>query len=158
MRNVMAMGILLGALLLSGVTADATNWKVARSASEVCEVTEYVDMDSIQKENQKTKKAWVKLVRNSDTEVLLLSFTKDGKVKLLDYVEGGGFGISSVSEEWTNIQPDTFAESAYNLVWPVAERQDKKKRTPNRWERKGENTVDRAADRVINKMLRRIGW
>ena len=64
----------------------------------------------------------------------------------------------TISKEWEYIEPDSPLSYAYDKIWPVKERKVKKTKQPNRWERKGENTVERAADRVINKALNRIGW
>ena len=153
---------ILSLVVLTGVSMNvgATNWKMVQEANNSSEITEYVDLDSIQKIDNKSKKAWVKLVRSdNDCEVLLLGFSKDGKVRLLDYVETGDTNMTpSVSTDWTYVTPDSFEEKAYNQVWSLKERNDVKKKSPNRWERKGEDTVDRAANRVINKMLRHIGW
>ena len=148
--------LLVIAVCLSTATIEASNWKIVQKEDPTTGITEYVDTDSIQEIDYSTRKAWIKLT-NTDNheEMLLLAFTKDGKVKRLDYTENQkSTYLPSVADTWENIQPDSLTEKAYNKIWPVKERKIKKE--PNHWERKGEETANRAANRAINKVLRKI--
>lgn len=148
--------VLTIALFIATASVEASNWKMVQKEDPSTGVTEYVDTESIQEIDYSTRKAWIKL-KSTDNheELLLLAFTKDGKVKRLDYTEDNASTyLPSVADTWENICPDTLVEKAYNKVWPVKERKIKKE--PNRWEQKGEDTANRAANRAINKVLRKI--
>ena len=146
--------------LMTGQITNAANWKQVLKEDPETGMTEYVDTDSIQKIDYDTRKAWIKITTpKEEPQMLLLAFTKDGQVKLLDYVESNKSpeNIPPIADTWENIYPDSFVEKAYNVVWPVKERKIKKESNPNRWEQKGEETANRAANRVINKVLNKIG-
>lgn len=143
-------------VFLATASIDASNWKVVQKEDSTTGITEYVDTDSIQEVDYSTRKAWIKLT-NTDNheELLLLAFTKDGKVKRLDYKENQtSTYLPTIADTWENICPDSLVEKAYNKIWPVKERKIKKE--PNRWEQKGEETANRAANRAINRVLRKI--
>lgn len=143
-------------LLMGCVSASATNWKSVYK-DEYTELAEYVDTDSVQKHtNNDTRNAWLKFTDPSGKGLFLVSVTKDGMVKLLKAPDTNTIENMVIPADWAYIEPDTPLSYAYDKIWPVKER--KKSANPNQWERKGEHTVNRACDRVINKVLDRIGW
>ena len=145
-------------LVFSSVTAEATNWKCIHT-DEDTSLSTYIDVDSIQKaKGVDERKAWVKFDDTTGKGLFLISVTKDGMVQLVKAPKTNTIKDMTISKEWEYIEPDSPLSYAYDKIWPVKERKVKKTKQPNRWERKGENTVERAADRVINKALNRIGW
>ena len=160
MKWMVSIGVMAGCLFS---TTDAANWKMVQQGNNEGtyeeSVTEFVDLDSIQEVDKNTKKVWVRLFfRDDRQEKILMSFTKDGKMKMLDATVGEDNlpGDSSGPVEWENVVPDSYWEKAYNEVWKVKDRKETKKKEPNRWERKGEDTVDRVLNRVIDKAIWRI--
>lgn len=158
MKNLKLKTIILLAAINIGVfgSVEAANWEIIQNKNNE-NIIEYIDKDSIQKINYNTKKAWIKIYQEGNTEEnLLIAFTKDGKAKLIDYDKNNKVNPPEELKEWTNIFPDTYLEVAYNKVWTKKERIEPKPK--NKWERKGEYTVERAVDRILNKTIGRIGW
>ena len=145
-----------GLFLMGSVTVGATHWKSVYT-DEYSTLTEYVDTDSIQKQKDgETRNAWLKFTDASGKGLFLVSVSKDGMVRLLKAPDTNTMENMVIATDWTYMEPDTPLSYAYDKIWPVKDR--KKSTNPNRWEQKGEHTVDRACDRVINKVLDRIGW
>lgn len=153
-----SMMLLCAFLVWGGLSVDATNWKCVYT-EESTAFNEFVDVDSIQRtEEQDVRKAWVKVDDKTGKGLFLVAVSKDGLVQLLNAPKTNTIKEFTISEEWAYIEPDSPLTYAYDKIWPVKERKIKKNKQPNRWERKGESTAERAADRVINKALNRIGW
>ena len=147
------------AMLLGSVPVFATNWEsVFKDADTGLET--FVDTDSIQKYTEHdTRKAWLKFTDKSGKGLFLVAVSKDGQLCLLERPKSNTIkDVVIMADDFEYIEPDTPLSYAYDKIWPVKERKIKKNKQPNRWERKGEDTVERAADRVINRALNRIGW
>lgn len=157
MRALKVLGFAL-ALSITGVTfAEAVNWKCVYHKSDTV-ITEYVDMDSVQKDDYDTRTVWIRYEENKKTSTYLVAFKVNGEMKLVSKGTADELEQAPVPEDWAYAEPDSPLYEAYEKVWPKKERKVKSRHEPNKWERKGEDTVDRAVNHAIDRIMWRWGY
>lgn len=129
--------------------SDAANWKMVRQGEEFttgeAAVTEFVDIDSIQKTDKTIKKAWIRLFHeDGKNEQFLVLFTQNG---LMRFVESDPPNLVS-DFEWQTIESDSYWEQAYFEVWSEKERQVSTKKKTKGWKEKGKAAVKKATDHL----------
>lgn len=140
----------LAAALILTTSASAANWQALEHGNHAW----FMDMDSIQKMDRNTKQVWLKTKNEKGlNEMILVSVTRDGQVTELDTTED-----RKLDNEKKHIVPDTPMEDVFHKLWNKKERSKMEKESPNRWEQKGENAADSAANRAIYRVLNKIGW
>ena len=122
---------------LSGICISmhtgAVNWKMVRQGEEFetgdRAITEFVDIDSIQKTDRVTKKALVRLFdeRGKETYYMVL-FTQNGIMR----ITGCNPPDSTSNNDWQLIEPGSYWEKAYFEVWSEKERGDPSKKKSNK--------------------------
>lgn len=133
--------------------SDAANWMMVKQGEEFgtgeSAITEFVDIDSIQKTDKTTKKAWIRLFyEGGQEEEFLVLFTKSGMMRMVD----SNPPHLITNEEWQIIEEDSYWEKAYFEIWTEKEREVSKKKKPNNWKDKGKAAAKKAADRVLDQI------
>lgn len=151
------LGLSLVVSLMGMMGTEAVNWKCVYHKEDTA-ITEYVDMDSIQKDDYDTRSVWIRYEENTKSNTYLVAFRVNGEVKLVSKGTADELEIAPVPEDWSYAEPDSPLYAVYEKVWPKKERKVKSRHEPNKWERKGEDTVDRAVNHAIDRIMWRWGY
>lgn len=157
MRTFKVLGLALALSITGMVSVGAVNWKCVYHKSDTA-ITEYVDMDSVQKDDYDTRTVWIRYEEDKKSSTYLVAFRVNGEMKLISTGTADSLEKAPVPENWAYAEPDSPLYAAYEKVWPKKERKVKSRHEPNKWERKGEDTIDRAVNHAIDRIMWRWGY